>query len=244
MSSNQRSCCDTNSEQWFWFMHSSWSGRYAVITSGILQMDYSLPVSSKKVLHHVAEVTFQLLYVFLPFGAPTILQWRRFRIHSNSYSRVKKNCGHCLPLCVGNQGIHKARGLSSELIVIWKTCLLSGWQTTTHKIDQLVFDLYKTWKIFPITNMKLSPYIAMFGTEEKVRLTSSSLPSEIINKLQTEDDLLAVLNTPPEAPEQQSSGNYHSDTPPDGQHGGKKLFLKILEISSQICHPFWLVSTI
>ena len=52
----------------------------------------------------------------------------------------------------------------------------------------------------------------MCGTEPKVGLISSSLPSEIIEKLQTEDDLLAALNTPTETPEQQASDNYYPDT--------------------------------
>ena len=43
-------------------------------------------------------------------------------------------------------------------------------------------------------------------------MTSASLPSEIIEKLQTEDDLLAALNTSAKAPEQQASDSYHSDT--------------------------------
>ncbi|KAI0207324.1 hypothetical protein LSAT2_007989, partial [Lamellibrachia satsuma] len=39
----------------------------------------------------------------------------------------------------------------------------------------------------------------MFSTVPKVGQTSSSLPSEILERLQTEDDLLAILSTPVEA---------------------------------------------
>jgi hypothetical protein len=35
----------------------------------------------------------------------------------------------------------------------------------------------------------------MFGVEAKVRLTSSSLPDEIISKISTEDDLKDSTNT-------------------------------------------------
>ncbi|XP_076069946.1 KRAB-A domain-containing protein 2-like [Oratosquilla oratoria] len=38
-----------------------------------------------------------------------------------------------------------------------------------------------------------TPYKAMFGEDPKVGLTSSSLPPEILERLKSEDDLLAVL---------------------------------------------------
>ncbi|XP_063601946.1 uncharacterized protein LOC134778057 [Penaeus indicus] len=43
--------------------------------------------------------------------------------------------------------------------------------------------------------IRKSPYAAMFGYEAKVGLTSSSLPDEVIQRMQCEDDLLAVLTT-------------------------------------------------
>ncbi|XP_076057193.1 uncharacterized protein LOC143034707 [Oratosquilla oratoria] len=41
-----------------------------------------------------------------------------------------------------------------------------------------------------------TPYKAMFGEDPKVGLTSSSLPPEILERLKSEDDLLAVLQSP------------------------------------------------
>ncbi|XP_076040906.1 uncharacterized protein LOC143025317 [Oratosquilla oratoria] len=41
-----------------------------------------------------------------------------------------------------------------------------------------------------------TPYKAMFGEDPKVGLTSSSLPPEILERLKSEDDLLAVLQPP------------------------------------------------
>ena len=38
----------------------------------------------------------------------------------------------------------------------------------------------------------------MFGCDPKVGLTSSCLPSEVIERLQTEDDLLALISEPTE----------------------------------------------
>ena len=40
-----------------------------------------------------------------------------------------------------------------------------------------------------------TPYKAMFGVEAKVGLTSSSLPDEIISKINTKDDLKDITNT-------------------------------------------------
>ena len=42
--------------------------------------------------------------------------------------------------------------------------------------------------------IKQSPYSALFGMEASVGLTSSSLPHEVQSKLQSEDDLLALLS--------------------------------------------------
>ena len=41
-----------------------------------------------------------------------------------------------------------------------------------------------------------TPYKAMFGEEPKVGLTSSNLPHEVLVRLQYEEDLLALLQTP------------------------------------------------
>ena len=40
---------------------------------------------------------------------------------------------------------------------------------------------------------------AMFGEDPKIGLTSSSLPPEILERLQSEDDLLALHQIPPPA---------------------------------------------
>ena len=41
--------------------------------------------------------------------------------------------------------------------------------------------------------IKQTPYKAMFGEDPKVGLTSSSLPPELLERLQSEDDLVALL---------------------------------------------------
>ena len=53
--------------------------------------------------------------------------------------------------------------------------------------------------------IKHTPYTAMFDTEPKGGLTSSSIPAEIIQRLETDDDLLTALSVPP---------NSANDVPP------------------------------
>ena len=79
--------------------------------------------------------------------------------------------------------------------------ILAAWMTDNHTQDWLtgirfVQNMKNSAYQFGI---KRTPYAATFGTEPKVGLTSSSLPSETLERLQTEDDLLAVLSTLTEA---------------------------------------------
>ncbi|XP_063589340.1 KRAB-A domain-containing protein 2-like [Penaeus indicus] len=57
--------------------------------------------------------------------------------------------------------------------------------------------------------IRRSPYAAMFGCEAKMGLTSSSLPDEVIQRMQCENDLLAVLTTGQNGEE---PGPVHFDT--------------------------------
>ena len=45
----------------------------------------------------------------------------------------------------------------------------------------------------------MHPYYAMFGCEARVGLTSLSLPSKVINTLESEDDLAAIVAHSPTA---------------------------------------------
>ena len=44
------------------------------------------------------------------------------------------------------------------------------------------------------SGIQRSPYTAMFGCEAKVGSTTSSLPTEIVERMQTEDDLLSAMS--------------------------------------------------
>ena len=45
------------------------------------------------------------------------------------------------------------------------------------------------------SGIQRSPYATMFGCGAKVGLTSSSLPIELVERMQNEDDLLSALST-------------------------------------------------
>ncbi|CAM1326349.1 KRBA2 (predicted) [Pycnogonum litorale] len=59
-----------------------------------------------------------------------------------------------------------------------------------------------------------SPYAAMFGCEAKVGLTSSSLPTGVVERMQSEDDLVSALSNLPTIPEQlQEPGSSANQEP-------------------------------
>ena len=64
--------------------------------------------------------------------------------------------------------------------------------------------------------INLTPYKAMFGEDPKVDLTSSSLPPELLETLQSEDDLLALLQPPLQSPDSNESSplNLNIDDSP------------------------------
>jgi hypothetical protein len=51
--------------------------------------------------------------------------------------------------------------------------------------------------------IKQSPYATLFGIKARIGLTSSPLPHDVIQKLQTEDDLLAILSSSSTQPDTQ-----------------------------------------
>ena len=75
--------------------------------------------------------------------------------------------------------------------------MLAAWMTDNNTQDLRFVQNMKNSAYH--SGIKRTPYAAIFGTSPKVGPTSSSLQSEILERLQTEDDLLAVLSTPTEA---------------------------------------------
>jgi len=60
-----------------------------------------------------------------------------------------------------------------------------------------------------------TPYKAMFGEDPKVGLTSSSLPPELLQRLQSEEDLLELLESPAAATVGQTASEQASTTEPE-----------------------------
>ncbi|XP_063593704.1 uncharacterized protein LOC134770628 [Penaeus indicus] len=98
----------------------------------------------------------------------------------------------------------------SELKIIWPELVLFygkprhpqsqgsvvawiGYNTTDWSIGIKFVQFQKNSSLH--AGIRRSPYAAMFGCEAKVVLISSSLPDEVIQRMQCEDGLLAVLTT-------------------------------------------------
>ena len=58
-------------------------------------------------------------------------------------------------------------------------------------------------------DINLTPYKAIFGEDPKVGFTSSSLPPELLETVQSEDDLLALLQSPVQSLDSNDSSPLH-----------------------------------
>ncbi|XP_041378891.1 KRAB-A domain-containing protein 2-like [Gigantopelta aegis] len=111
------------------------------------------PLSSKR----AAEVAFQLLDIFLLFGAPAILQ--------------------------SDNGSEFTAQVITELKELWPQLIMVHGKPRHPQSQGSVESHAMVYK-------------AMFGEDPKVGLTSSSLLPEILERLQSEDDLLALYQAP------------------------------------------------
>ncbi|XP_037773567.1 KRAB-A domain-containing protein 2-like [Penaeus monodon] len=117
----------------------------------------------------------------------------------------------CLELRTYYSDNEFAAEVISELKIIWpKLVLVHGKpqhprsQGSVERANGDIKDMLVAWmgdigikfvQFQKNSGIRRSPYAAMFGCEAKVGLTSSSLPDEVIQRMQCEDDLLAVLTT-------------------------------------------------
>ncbi|XP_068792011.1 probable G-protein coupled receptor 141 isoform X1 [Struthio camelus] len=155
------------------------------------------PLTSKK----AAEVALQLLDIFLTFGAPVALQ--------------------------GHDGTEFITEVIQELKYLWPQLSLeagkprhSQSQQTVEHPNSNIKDMLMEWMVDNNSwdwtmgirfvqftknsayhsGIKCTPYAALFGTDPRCGLTSTSLPSGITNCLKTKEDLASVLTAPAVSP--------------------------------------------
>ncbi|XP_064093172.1 KRAB-A domain-containing protein 2-like [Macrobrachium nipponense] len=147
------------------------------------------PLTSKR----AAEVAFQLLDILL-FGAPAIFQ--RFTAHVITELKdlwPDLIMVHGKPRHPQSQGsVEHANGDIKDMLIAW----MSHNNTQDWSIGLRFVENMKNSACH--SGIKRTPYKAMFGCDPKVGLTSSCLPSEVTERLQTEDDLLALISEPTE----------------------------------------------
>ncbi|XP_068209311.1 KRAB-A domain-containing protein 2-like [Palaemon carinicauda] len=148
------------------------------------------PLTSKR----AAEVAFQLADIFLLLGAPVILQSDNgseftARIITELRSLWPElSIVHGKPRHPQSQGsVERANGDIKDMLVAWMADNNStDWATGIKFVQFSKNSVYHA-------GIKRSPYAAMFGVNARVGLTSTSLPQEIISCLQSEQDLITML---------------------------------------------------
>ena len=147
-----------------------------------------------------AEVAFHLLDIFLLFGAPVILQSDNGSEFTSQVITELKEVWPKLTLVHGkprhpqSQGsVERANGDIKDMLVAWMADNDSQDWPTGIKFVQF----QKNSALH--SGIKCSPYSAMFGCEARVGLTTSSLPMEVIARMETEEDLLAVTPIRPDS---------------------------------------------
>ena len=144
-----------------------------------------------------AEVAFQLLDIFLLFGAPHILQSDNGREFT---ANVVKELTEMWPECTlvhgkprhpQSQGsVERGNADIKDMLIIWmRENNNKSWNIG------LKFVQFKKNNSHH-TGINRSPYKAMFGCDAKVGLASSSLPHDILSALQSEEDLEQHLQGP------------------------------------------------
>ena len=139
------------------------------------------------------EVAFQLLDIFLLFGAPAILQSDNGSEFTAQVITELKELWpqlimvHGKPRHPQSQGsVERANGDIKDMLVAWMCDNnTQDWSVGLKFVQQQKNCAHHA-------GINQTPYKAMFGEDPKVGLTSSSLPPEILKTLQSEDDLRAL----------------------------------------------------
>ncbi|XP_041357785.1 KRAB-A domain-containing protein 2-like [Gigantopelta aegis] len=148
------------------------------------------PLTSKR----ASEVAYQLLDIYLLLGSPSILQSDN---GSEFTAQVITELNQMWPDLVI---IHrKPRHPQSQGSVERANCdikdMLIAWMSDNDTRDWTVGLKFVQFQKNSShhTRIKRSPFAALFGADAKVGLTSSSLPQDVIARLQTEDALLSAV---------------------------------------------------
>ncbi|XP_068220266.1 KRAB-A domain-containing protein 2-like [Palaemon carinicauda] len=148
------------------------------------------PLTSKR----AAEVAFQLADIYLLLGAPVILQSENgSEFTAQIITELRSlwpelSIVHGKPRHPQSQGsVERANGDIKDMLVAWMADNNStDWATGIKFVQFSKNSAYHA-------GIKRSPYAAMFGVNGRVGLTSTSLPQEIISCLQSEQDLITML---------------------------------------------------
>lgn len=141
-----------------------------------------------------ALVAFQLLDIFLSYGAPSIL-------HSDNGSEFTADVVtelkllwpdltivHGKPRHPQSQGsVERANSDIKDMLIAWL-----GENQTQNWATGLKFVQFQKNNSHH-SGIKCTPFAALLGSDVKVGLSSSPLPEEVLQRLKTEEDLIAAL---------------------------------------------------
>lgn len=136
------------------------------------------------------DVAMELLKIFLDFGAPHILQSDNGREFT---ADVIKELVHMWPDCkiVHGRPRHPQSQGSIERCNQDIENMLRAWMNDNGSTDWAMGCRYVQWQKNTSKHRVIgrSPYTALFGTEAKLGLKSTNIPSEILDKIESEEDL-------------------------------------------------------
>jgi hypothetical protein len=141
-----------------------------------------------------AEVGYQLLDIFLLFGAPHILQSDNGREFTANVIKELKDWWpdccivHSKPRHPQSQGsVERGNADIKDMLIIW----MRENNITSWKVGLKFVQFNKNNSHH--SGINRTPYKAMFGSDAKMGLTSSPLPQKMLSTLSTEEDLVAHL---------------------------------------------------
>ncbi|XP_041372812.1 KRAB-A domain-containing protein 2-like [Gigantopelta aegis] len=180
-----------------------------------------------------AEVAHHLLDIFLLIGAPSILQsdnGSEFTAEVISELKIvwpRLVMVHGKPRHPQSQGsVERANGDIKDMLVAWMGDNdTNDWSVGTKFVQFQKNSSYHS-------GIQRSPYAAMFGCEAKVGLTSSSLPTEVVVRMQSEDDLISAISNVPIVLEH-TAADIHESVPSTSQEPAPSSSHEVMPNTSQ-----------